>query len=86
MNWTIVETSPTTRRIEAGERSFWMGFTDDIVVRSPSRIPEVASTCAPRCATGAAILGQTPLASAPTYLAALHESEKPGNQQGGPRV
>jgi hypothetical protein len=43
MNWTIVKASPTTRRNEAGERSFWMGFTDDIVVRSPSRIPKVAS-------------------------------------------
>ena len=33
MSWTIVEADPTTRRIEASEHSFWMGFTDDIVVR-----------------------------------------------------
>ena len=32
MSWTIVA-DPTTRRIEASEHSFWMGFTDDIVVR-----------------------------------------------------
>jgi len=31
--WTIVKADPTTRRIEASEQSFWMGFTDDIVVR-----------------------------------------------------
>jgi Protein of unknown function (DUF1499) len=32
MSWTIVAADPTTRRIEASEQSFWMGFTDDIVV------------------------------------------------------
>ena len=33
MGWTIVATDPTAGRIEASQRSFWMGFTDDIVVR-----------------------------------------------------
>lgn len=33
MRWTIVATDPKEGRIEASERSFWMGFTDDIVVR-----------------------------------------------------
>src|SRR5207237_7470462 len=33
MSWTIVEADPTTSRIEASEHGFWMGFTDDIVVR-----------------------------------------------------
>jgi uncharacterized protein (DUF1499 family) len=31
--WTIVAADPTADRIEATARSFWMGFTDDIVVR-----------------------------------------------------
>lgn len=31
--WTIVATDPGAGRIEAEERSFWMGFTDDIVLR-----------------------------------------------------
>jgi uncharacterized protein (DUF1499 family) len=33
MGWTIVATEPEEGRIEASQRSFWMGFTDDIVVR-----------------------------------------------------
>jgi uncharacterized protein (DUF1499 family) len=31
--WTIVAADPAAGRIEATARSFWMGFTDDIVVR-----------------------------------------------------
>jgi uncharacterized protein (DUF1499 family) len=33
MDWTIVTTDPAKDRIEADQRSFWMGFTDDIVLR-----------------------------------------------------
>lgn len=33
MGWTIVAAEPEEGRIEASQRSFWMGFTDDIVVR-----------------------------------------------------
>ena len=33
MGWTIVAAEPAAGRIEADERSFWMGFTDDIVLR-----------------------------------------------------
>jgi len=33
MGWTIVAADETAGRIEASERSRWMGFTDDIVVR-----------------------------------------------------
>jgi uncharacterized protein (DUF1499 family) len=33
MRWTIVEADPTAGRIEASDRSRWMGFTDDIVIR-----------------------------------------------------
>jgi uncharacterized protein (DUF1499 family) len=31
--WEIVSSSPADGRIEAADRSFWFGFTDDIVVR-----------------------------------------------------
>jgi uncharacterized protein (DUF1499 family) len=33
MRWTIVEDDPAAGRIEASDRSRWMGFTDDIVIR-----------------------------------------------------
>ena len=33
MRWTIVEADPAAGRIEASDRSRWMGFTDDIVIR-----------------------------------------------------
>jgi uncharacterized protein (DUF1499 family) len=33
MGWTIVATDPAEGRIEADQRSYWMGFTDDIVLR-----------------------------------------------------
>jgi uncharacterized protein (DUF1499 family) len=33
MDWAIVATDPGADRIEADQRSFWMGFTDDIVLR-----------------------------------------------------
>jgi uncharacterized protein (DUF1499 family) len=33
MGWTIVESEKAAGRIEASQRSRWMGFTDDIVVR-----------------------------------------------------
>ena len=33
VGWTIVESDEATGRIEASQRSRWMGFTDDIVVR-----------------------------------------------------
>jgi uncharacterized protein (DUF1499 family) len=33
MGWTIVASDPAAGRIEADQRSFWMGFTDDIVLR-----------------------------------------------------
>lgn len=33
MGWTIVASDATERRIEASERSFWFGFTDDVVIR-----------------------------------------------------
>ena len=69
---------PTTRRIEASEQSFWMGFTDDIVVRvaeagSGSRI-DVRSASR----HGRSDLGGN-AARIRTYLAALHEAEKPVN-------
>jgi uncharacterized protein (DUF1499 family) len=78
MSWTIVEADPTTRRIEASEQSFWMGFTDDIVVRvaaadSGSRI-DVRSASR----HGRSDLGVN-AARIRTYLAALSEAEKPGN-------
>jgi len=66
MSWTIVEADPTTRRIEASEHSFWMGFTDDIVVRFAAADSGSRIDCAPRRAMGAAILASTPPASAPT--------------------
>ncbi len=31
--WTVVASDPARGRIEASARSFWMGFTDDIVIR-----------------------------------------------------
>ena len=78
MSWTIVEADPTTRRIEASEQSFWMGFTDDTVVRvaevdSGSRI-DVRSTSR----HGRSDLGVN-AARIRTYLAALYDAEKPGN-------
>ena len=78
MSWTIVEADPTTRCIEASEQSFWMGFTDDIVVRvaeadSGSRI-DVRSASR----HGRSDLGVN-AARIRTYLAALHEAEYPGN-------
>jgi uncharacterized protein (DUF1499 family) len=33
MGWTIVASDESAGRIEASQRSRWMGFTDDIVVR-----------------------------------------------------
>jgi uncharacterized protein (DUF1499 family) len=33
MGWTIVDASANEGRIEAMDRTFWFGFTDDIVVR-----------------------------------------------------
>ena len=33
MGWTIVASDATEGRIEASERSFWFGFTDDVVIR-----------------------------------------------------
>jgi uncharacterized protein (DUF1499 family) len=33
MGWTIIASDKATGRIEASQRSRWMGFTDDIVVR-----------------------------------------------------
>ncbi len=33
MGWTVVATDPAAGRIEADQRSLWMGFTDDIVLR-----------------------------------------------------
>jgi uncharacterized protein (DUF1499 family) len=76
MSWTIIEADPTTRRIEASERSFWMGFTDDIVVR----VAEADSGSRVRSASrhGRSDLGVN-AARIRTYLAALHEAEKPGN-------
>jgi uncharacterized protein (DUF1499 family) len=78
MSWTIVEADPTTRGIEASERSFWIGFTDDIVVRvaeasSGSRI-DVRSASR----HGRSDLGVN-AARIRTYLTALQEAEKPGN-------
>jgi hypothetical protein len=35
MGWTIVAADKAGGRIEASQRSRWMGFTDDIVVRTP---------------------------------------------------
>jgi len=78
MSWTIVEADPTTRRIEASEHSFWMGFTDDIVVRgaeadSGSRIDVRSALRHARSDLG------VNAAHIRTYLVALHEAEKPGN-------
>ena len=33
MGWTIISSDATEGRIEASERSFWFGFTDDVVIR-----------------------------------------------------
>lgn len=33
MDWKIVDTSENEGRIEATDRTFWFGFTDDIVIR-----------------------------------------------------
>jgi uncharacterized protein (DUF1499 family) len=33
MGWRIVDSSPSERRIEATDTTFWFGFKDDIVVR-----------------------------------------------------
>jgi uncharacterized protein (DUF1499 family) len=33
MGWQIVAAEPDTGRIEATDRTFWFGFTDDVVVR-----------------------------------------------------
>jgi uncharacterized protein (DUF1499 family) len=33
MGWTIVASDPAAGWIEASERSFWFGFTDDVVIR-----------------------------------------------------
>jgi uncharacterized protein (DUF1499 family) len=33
LGWRIVASEPERRRIEATDRTFWFGFTDDIVVR-----------------------------------------------------
>jgi uncharacterized protein (DUF1499 family) len=33
LGWTIVASDPIAGRIEASQRSRWMGFTDDIVVQ-----------------------------------------------------
>jgi len=43
MSWTIVEADPTTRRIEASEHSFWMGFTYDATLH---QMGELAGHCA----------------------------------------
>jgi hypothetical protein len=37
MGWTIIASDPRAGRIEADQRSLWMGFTDDIVVRVVNR-------------------------------------------------
>ena len=78
MGWTIVAADDTAGRIEASDRSRWFGFTDDIVVRvaeadSGSRI-DVRSASR----HGRSDLGVN-AARIRTYLAALHEAEKPGN-------
>ena len=36
MGWTIVASDKSAGRIEASQRSRWMGFIDDIVVRVAS--------------------------------------------------
>ncbi|MCY2969025.1 MAG: DUF1499 domain-containing protein [Planctomycetota bacterium] len=33
MGWEIVDSNPTTQRIEATDTTFWFGFKDDVVVR-----------------------------------------------------
>lgn len=33
LGWTIVDADPAAGRIEASDRTFWFGFTDDAVVR-----------------------------------------------------
>jgi uncharacterized protein (DUF1499 family) len=33
MGWTLVASNAAEGRIEASERSFWFGFTDDVVIR-----------------------------------------------------
>jgi uncharacterized protein (DUF1499 family) len=33
MGWTLVASDAAEGRIEASERSFWFGFTDDVVIR-----------------------------------------------------
>jgi Protein of unknown function (DUF1499) len=84
MSWTIVEADSTTRRIEASEQSFWMGFTDDFVVR----VAEAGSgSCIDvRSASrhGRSDLGVTPPASAPTSQ--LFTGRRSQATNGGPRV
>src|SRR4029077_17860444 len=83
MSWTIVEVDPTTRRIEASEQSFWMGLTDDIVVRVADAEADPGSRIDVRSASrhGRSDLGVN-AARIRTYLAALHEAEKPVNKRG----
>jgi uncharacterized protein (DUF1499 family) len=33
MGWQIVAVAPTEGRIEATDRTFWFGFTDDVAIR-----------------------------------------------------
>ncbi|MDX1493477.1 MAG: DUF1499 domain-containing protein, partial [Longimicrobiales bacterium] len=33
MGWEIIDADPDEGRIEATDRTFWFGFTDDVVIR-----------------------------------------------------
>jgi Protein of unknown function (DUF1499) len=52
LGWTVVASDKAAGRIEASQRSRWMGFTDDIIVRVT---PAAASTYARLRAMGAVI-------------------------------
>jgi uncharacterized protein (DUF1499 family) len=71
MRWTIVAADPAAGRIEASDRSRWMGFTDDIVIRlaandSGTRVDVRSSSRLGRSDFG------VNAARVRAYLAALH--------------
>jgi hypothetical protein len=60
MDWTIVASDKAAGRIEASQKSRWMGFTDDVVVRVTPASSGSASTYARLRAMGAVISALMP--------------------------
>jgi len=60
MGWTVVASDKAAGRIEASQRSRWMGFTDDIIVRVTPASWAAASTYARLRAMGAVISASMP--------------------------